>query len=46
LWAFLRGVLGKGLVLTWCFDGEVVVECVVDVVIYLRYFELPKMRQS
>jgi hypothetical protein len=29
---FLRGVLGKPRVWMWCFDGENVVGCVVDVV--------------
>jgi hypothetical protein len=32
LCAFLLGVLRKTGVLTWCFGGEVVVFCVVDVV--------------
>jgi hypothetical protein len=29
--AFLRGVLGKVVVLVWCFCGEFVVDCVVFV---------------
>jgi len=33
LWAFLRGVWGKSVFWTWYFGGEVVVECVADVVI-------------
>jgi hypothetical protein len=28
---FLRGVLEKGHVWMWCFDGEIVVGCVADV---------------
>ena len=31
-WCFCKGVLGKCGVWRWCFDGEVVVRCVVDVV--------------
>ena len=31
-WAFLRGVLGKCVFWVWFFAGEVVVECVVNVV--------------
>jgi hypothetical protein len=32
LWAFLRGVLAESVFWVWFFDGEVVVECVVNVV--------------
>jgi hypothetical protein len=31
-WAFLQGVLEKNRCSVWCFGGEVVVECVVNVV--------------
>ena len=35
---FLQGVLGKCGVLTWCFDGVVVVRCVVNVVFWQALF--------
>jgi len=37
------GVLKKSGVLTWCFGGEVVVFCVVDVVFWQSCFEVGKM---
>jgi hypothetical protein len=43
LFAFLLGVLQKLSVLTWCFGGEVVVFCVVDVVFWQSLFRLLKM---
>ena len=39
---FLRGVLADGGRLLWCFCGEVVVECVVDVVSWWSLFESEK----
>ncbi|WP_433984644.1 hypothetical protein RBB78_08395 [Tunturiibacter empetritectus] len=40
--AFLLGVFEKSGVLTWCFGGEVVVFCVVDVVFWQSLFRSPK----
>jgi hypothetical protein len=37
LWAFFEGVLGKVVCRTWCFCGENVVECVVNVVRKRRF---------
>jgi hypothetical protein len=36
---FLKGVLRKVRVWLWCFDGVIVVGCVVDVVFWQRAFE-------
>jgi hypothetical protein len=44
LWCFWRGVLGKEGVWVWCFDGEIVVECVADVVAKQWTFSRQKMR--
>jgi hypothetical protein len=35
---FLRGVLLKVGVLSWCFDGVIVVGCVVEMVFWQRVF--------
>jgi hypothetical protein len=40
---FLQGFLGKSGCRTWCFDGAVVVECVVKMVRWQSLFEAPKL---
>jgi hypothetical protein len=39
----LRGIFGKTDEKTWCFDGQFVVFCVVDVVLSMLCFEARKM---
>jgi hypothetical protein len=43
---FLLGILRKGSVWRWFFDGENVVECVVNVVFWQSIFRGEKMRQG
>jgi hypothetical protein len=38
-WAFLRGVLEKEGARTWFLGGEIVVDCVVNVVVKQPYLE-------
>jgi hypothetical protein len=45
LW-FLQGFFAKKVVLTWCFCGEFVVECVVNVVEKQRVFAGRKIGQA
>ncbi len=43
VWVFFLGILGKMGVLTWCFDVEVVVECMVNVGVLTVTFWASKM---
>jgi hypothetical protein len=45
LW-FLQGFFAKKVILTWCFCGEFVVECVVNVVEKQRVFAGRKIGQA
>jgi hypothetical protein len=44
LW-FLQGFLRKVVCKTWCFGGEFVVNCVVEVVVWMHGFRRRKKRQ-